>query len=140
MSAQKHFQRFSGGPIQMKKIQLIFSALMLFVLTLSISNAPLLRVASAHDGDIPKLTYPDTKRVEVVDTYFGTTVPDPYRWLEDDNAPEVAAWVGAENKVTFDYLNQITYRPQLKERLTKLLNYPKVGAPARRGEWFFFSK
>jgi len=124
----------------MKKIQLTFASLMLFALTLSISIAPLLRVASAHDGDIPKLTYPETKRVEVVDDYFGTKVPDPYRWLEDDNAPEVASWVEAENKVTFGYLNQISYRQQIKERLTKLLNYPKYTAPTRRGQYFFFGK
>ncbi|HMG72559.1 MAG TPA: prolyl oligopeptidase family serine peptidase [Pyrinomonadaceae bacterium] len=124
----------------MKKIQLTFASLMLFALTLSISIAPLLRVAAAHDGDIPKLTYPETKRGEVVDDYFGTKVPDPYRWLEDDNAPEVASWVEAENKVTFGYLNQISYRQQIKERLTKLLNYPKYTAPTRRGEYFFFGK
>ena len=124
----------------MKKIQLTFASLMLLALTLSISIAPLLRVAAAHDGDIPKLTYPETKRGEVVDDYFGTKVPDPYRWLEDDNAPEVASWVEAENKVTFGYLNQISYRQQIKERLTKLLNYPKYTAPTRRGEYFFFGK
>src|SRR5437660_2318958 len=124
----------------MKKNQLTLASLMLFVLTLSISIAPLLRVAAAHDGDIPKLAYPETKRGEVVDIYFGTKVPDAYRWLEDDNAPEVASWVEAENKVTFGYLNQIPYRLQIKDRLTKLLNYPKYSAPTRRGNWFFFSK
>jgi prolyl oligopeptidase len=124
----------------MKKIQLTLASLMLLVLTLSISITPLLRVATAHDGDIPKLTYPETKRVEVVDTYFGTTVPDPYRWLEDDNAPEVAAWVEAENKVTFGYLDKIPYRAQIRARLEKLLNYPRYSAPTRRGEQFIFSK
>src|SRR5882672_6062930 len=140
MSPQKHFHEFPDEPIQMKKNQLTFASLTLFVLTLSISVAPLIRVASAHDSDIPKLTYPETKRVEVVDDYFGTKVPDPYRWLEDDTTPEVAAWVEAENKVTFGYLDKISYRPQLKDRLTKLLNYPKYSAPARRGENFIFSK
>src|SRR6267143_3330401 len=140
MSAQKHFHRFPEEAIQMKKIQLTFASLMLFVLTLSISIAPLVPVASAHDGEIPKLTYPETKRVEVVDDYFGTKVPDPYRWLEDDNAPEVTTWVEAENKVTFGYLDKIPYRAQLKDRLTKLLNYPKYFAPIRRGNWFFFMK
>src|SRR6266852_4318800 len=140
MSAQRSFHEFREEPIQMKKIQLTFASLMLFVLTLSIPIAPLLRVASAHDDDTPKLTYPQTKRVDVVDDYFGTKVPDPYRWLEDDNAPEVAAWVEAENKVTFGYLDKIAYRPQLRERLTKLLNYPKFSAPTRRGENFIFSK
>jgi len=124
----------------MKKIQLALASLMLLVLTLSVSIAPLTRLVSAHDGDIPKVTYPETKRGEVVEDYFGTKVPDPYRWLEDDNSPEVAAWVEAENKVTFAYLDKIPYRAQLKERLTKLLNYPKFSSPSRRGEWFFFTK
>ena len=124
----------------MKKLQLALASLMLLVLTLSISISPLVRAVSGHDGDIPKLTYPETKRVEVVDDYFGTKVPDPYRWLEDDNSPEVAAWVEAENKVTFAYLDKIPYRAQVKDRLTKLLNYPKYSSPNRRGEWFIFSK
>jgi len=124
----------------MKKIQLTLALLILIVLTLSISISPLTRMVNAHDGDSSKLTYPETKRVDVVDNYFGTSVPDPYRWLEDDTSPEVAAWVAAENKVTFGYLDKIPYRAQLKERLTTLLNYPKYSAPTRRGEWFFFAK
>src|SRR6266446_4249876 len=124
----------------MKKLQLVLASFMLLVATLSISIAPLTRMASAHAGDIPKLSYPETRRGEVVDDYFGTKVPDPYRWLEDDNSPEVAAWVEAENKVTFGYLDKIPYRAQLKERLTTLLNYPKYSSPTRRGEWFIFSK
>ncbi|MDX6444046.1 MAG: prolyl oligopeptidase [Blastocatellia bacterium] len=123
----------------MKKIQLALASLMLFALTLSISISPMIRSASGHE-DIPRLTYPETKRVDVVDEYFGAKVPDPYRWLEDDNSPEVGAWVEAENKVTFSYLDKIPYRARLKERLTKLLNYPKFSAPTRRGEWFFFTK
>ena len=91
-------------------------------------------------ADGARLVYPETKKVNVVDDYFGTKVSDPYRWLEDDKAPEVEAWVEAENKVTFAYLDQIPYRAQVKERLTKLFNYPKFTAPSRRGEWFFFSK
>jgi prolyl oligopeptidase len=124
----------------MKKIKIALASLALIAVALSMTLAPLPRPVSAHDGDIPKVTYPETKRGEIVDDYFGTKVPDPYRWLEDDNAPEVAAWVEAENKVTFGYLNQIPYRQQIKERLTKLLNYPKYSAPARRGDWFFFTK
>jgi prolyl oligopeptidase len=124
----------------MKKLKIALASLALIAVALSMSVSTLPRGASAHDDDIPKLTYPETKRGEVVDDYFGTKIPDPYRWLEDDNAPEVAAWVEAENKVTFGYLNQIPYRQQIKERLTKLLNYPKYSAPARRGDWFFFTK
>ena len=87
-----------------------------------------------------RLNYPNTTRGNQVDDYFGTKVADPYRWMEDDNSPEVAAWVEAENKVTFGYLDKISYRPQLKTRLTTLLNYPKYGSPTRRGDWFIFSK
>ena len=124
----------------MKKIKLVFLTLtVLALVAMSLSSPP--RLASAQGGDgSARLSYPETKKVDVVDTYFGTTVADPYRWLEDDNAPEVAAWVAAENKVTFGYLDKISYRPQLKDRLTKLLNYPKYGSPTRRGEWFIFSK
>src|SRR6266705_869754 len=87
-----------------------------------------------------KLEYPKTQRGDQVDDYFGTKVPDPYRWLENNDSKEVADWVEAENKVTFTYLDQIPYRTAVKDRLTKLYNYPKIGAPSRRGEWFLFSK
>ncbi len=87
-----------------------------------------------------RLDYPQTRKVEHVDTYHLTSVPDPYRWLEDDNSPETAQWVAAENKVTFGYLEKIPYRAQLKARLETLFNYPKFSAPARKGDYFFFSK
>jgi prolyl oligopeptidase len=125
----------------MKKIKLLFLPPLLTVLALSGPFvSPLTRLAAAQDGSGVRLTYPNTRRVDVVDNYFGTGVPDPYRWLEDDNSPEVAAWVEAENKVTFGYLEKIPYRQQLKDRLTKLLNYPKYSAPTRRGEYYFFAK
>jgi prolyl oligopeptidase len=124
----------------MKKIKFAFLTLAAMALV-AISLSTPLRRASAQGGDGGvRLSYPETKKVDVVDTYFGTTVADPYRWMEDDNSPEVAAWVEAENKVTFGYLDKISYRPQLKARLTKLLNYPKYGSPTRRGDWFIFSK
>ncbi|PYS91648.1 MAG: S9 family peptidase [Acidobacteria bacterium] len=84
--------------------------------------------------------YPKTKTVDQVDDYFGTKVADPYRWLENNDSPEVAEWVDMENKVTFDYLDKIPYRKAIMDRLMKLYNYPKIGAPTRRGEWFMFSK
>ncbi len=86
------------------------------------------------------LTYPKTRKVDQVDDYHGVKVSDPYRWLEDDKSAETAAWVAAENKVTFGYLNQIPYRERLQERLRSLLNYPRYGLPIRRGEMFFFQK
>jgi prolyl oligopeptidase len=67
-------------------------------------------------------------------------VPDPYRWLEDDNSEETKAWVEAQNKVTFGYLEKIPYRQKLKSRLEKLVDYPRYSAPFRNGENFFFSK
>jgi prolyl oligopeptidase len=93
--------------------------------------------ASSSD---PRLSYPVSKKVEHVDNYHGTLVADPYRWLENDNSPERAAWVEAQNKVTFSYLERIPFRGQLAARLEKLYNYPKYSAPARRGEYFFFTK
>ena len=87
-----------------------------------------------------KLTYPKTRTVDQTDTYFGVKVPDPYRWLEDDNSPETANWVAEQNKLTFGYLEQIPYRQQIRQRLTQLLNYAKYSAPIRRGEYFFFTK
>jgi prolyl oligopeptidase len=84
--------------------------------------------------------YPDSKRGDQVDTYFGVQVPDPYRWLEDENSAETKSWVEAQNKVTFGYLQKIPYRQRLRTRLEKLVNYPRYGIPFRNGEYFFFSK
>ncbi len=87
-----------------------------------------------------ELKYPVTRKTDQVDTYFGVKVPDPYRWLEDDNSPQTAEWVKEENKITFDYLGKIPFREKLKERLDKLYNYPKYSAPSRRGDNYFFYK
>lgn len=88
----------------------------------------------------PKLTYPNTKKVDVVDDYFGTKVPDPYRWLEDINSEEVKAWVEAQNKITFSYLEQIPFREKIRQRITKLYDYPKYSSPFRAGDYYFFYK
>jgi prolyl oligopeptidase len=87
-----------------------------------------------------QLSYPATKKVDQVDDYFGTKVEDPYRWLEDDNAPETKDWVTAENKVTFDYLDKIPYRGKIKNRLTELYNYERFSIPSKVGEYYIFSK
>ena len=86
------------------------------------------------------LNYPETKKVDTVTNYFGTEVKDPYRWLEDDRSEETENWVKAQNEVTFDYLEQIPYRKELNDRLTKLWNYEKLGAPFIEGEYTYFSK
>ncbi len=84
--------------------------------------------------------YPITKKVDTVDTYFGTPVPDPYRWLENDTTKETSDWVGAQNEVTFAYLKNITYREVVKKRIQELNDYEKLGAPFREGDYFYFYK
>lgn len=84
------------------------------------------------------MAYPETRTEDVTDNYFGTEVTDPYRWLEDDNSAETAAWVTAQNAVTQDYLSQIPYRDKVRERLTRLWDYPKYGVPIKVGEFYFF--
>ncbi len=86
------------------------------------------------------LNYPDTKKVDTVTNYFGTEVADPYRWLEDDRSPETEGWVKAQNKVTYNYLDQIPYRKELNQRLTELWNYEKLGAPFTEGDYIYFFK
>ncbi len=81
--------------------------------------------------------FPDSRRSDHTDTYHGTTVPDPYRWLEDPNSPETQAWVEAQNAVTLPYLEGLPRRAALQERLTRLWDYPKAGVPWRRGARYF---
>jgi prolyl oligopeptidase len=84
--------------------------------------------------------YPETKKTETIDTYFGTEINDPYRWLEDDKSTETASWVKEENKVTFDYLSKISFRSKIKERMEKLWNYEKISAPFKEGDYTYFYK
>ena len=86
-----------------------------------------------------KLDYPETKTVDTVDVYFGTQVADPYRWLEDDNSEETAEWVKQQNAVTNSYLESIPFRGKLKEQLTALSNYEKMGTPWKEeGKYYFY--
>src|SRR6185503_15709348 len=114
----------------MNKISLLAIRIVAVCLVLAICSATFAQ----------RLQYPETKKGDWVDTYFGVHVADPYRWLENGNAPETRQWIEAENKLTFDYLRQIPYRQQIRERLEKLYNYPRYGPPFRRGEYFFFFK
>src|SRR5213080_2280320 len=88
------------------------------------------------------LKYPRTRRVDQVDDYHGTKVADPYRWLETDvrTSKDVADWVAAENKITFDYLGTIAEREPIRKQLTTLWNYEKYTTPYKRGGRYFFSK
>lgn len=87
-----------------------------------------------------QLKYPETKRGTVTDNYFGTTVADPYRWLEDDNSAETKAWVQAENKVTRQYLDAIPFRQKVKDRLTQLWDYARYGNASEKDGWIYFAK
>ncbi|MFY7730936.1 MAG: prolyl oligopeptidase family serine peptidase [Flavobacterium sp.] len=86
------------------------------------------------------IKYPQTRKDNTTDTYFGTQVPDPYRWLEDDRSPETAAWVKAENEVTNAYLAQIPFRDVIKKRLEELWNYERISAPFTEGAYTYYYK
>ncbi len=88
--------------------------------------------------DYPKLEYPKAKTVDQVDDYHGVKIADPYRWLEDTDSADTHAWVEAENKLTFSYLDEIPYRAAIRERLTKLWNYERFAAPAVEGRQYFY--
>ena len=86
-----------------------------------------------------QLQYPKTQKDGTTDQYFGTSVSDPYRWLENDTSRQTAAWVEAQNRVTAGYLSRIPFRQKLLKRLTELANYEKLSAPRKRnGKWYFY--
>jgi prolyl oligopeptidase len=84
--------------------------------------------------------YPPAPRGDVVDDYHGTRVADPYRWLEDPDAPDTREWIEAENRLTAGYLANIPQRAAIQRRLTQLWDYPKFGAPFHKGGRYFFFK
>jgi len=87
-----------------------------------------------------RIEYPETKKTDYADTLFGTSVPDPYRWLEDDMSEETAEWVREQNRVTFGYLEGIPYRSEIQERLTNMWNYEKFSLPHREGDYIYYSR
>ena len=119
----------------MKKFAMLLVASALVACTTS-------ETTSVSNGVTAKASviYPETAKNTVVDTYFGHKVEDHYRWLEDDMSVDTANWVKKQNEVTFDYLAKIPYREQLKERLSELWNYEKVGAPMKHGDYTYFYK
>jgi len=98
------------------------------------------KISNVSINQTNTVTYPKTKKVDTVTNYFGTQVKDPYRWLEDDMSEETARWVEDQNKTTFGYLENIPFREELKQRLTTLWNYEKVGAPFKEGDYSYFYK
>jgi prolyl oligopeptidase len=91
-------------------------------------------------GQSNSLSYPTPRQSDVVDDYFGTKVPDPYRWMEDFDSKELADWLAAENRVTFDYLEHLPLREHFRRRITELWNYPKTNMPVRQAGRFFYQK
>lgn len=108
--------------------------------SLIIGVAGLLSLASCTSNEKPEMTYPDTRTEDVKDDYFGTSVEDPYRWLEIDTASEVEAWVDAQNEVTQGFLSSIDYRSAIADRYTELFNYVKRSAPSKVENKYFFYK
>ena len=88
----------------------------------------------------PAPRYPQPRKADTVDDYFGAKVADPYRWMEDLNSPELKKWIDEENAVTFKYLDGLPDRSALKARITELWNYPKVGLPQFRGRRWFYAR
>ena len=88
--------------------------------------------------DSTPLAYPKAKTVDQVDDYHGVKVPDPYRWLEETDSEDTKAWIEAENKLTFSYLDQIPYRGAIRDRMTKLWNYERFTVPEQEGGRYFF--
>ena len=87
-----------------------------------------------------KFTYPETKKENVEDTYFGEKVIDPYRWLEDDQSPETETWVKAQNAVTFGYLHSIPFRDKIKAQAEKMWNHEELTAPFDIGDYTYYYK
>ncbi len=105
-----------------------FSVVTLFVATTTVMSV------SAQT-----IQYPDTRKSDQVDTYHGTKVADPYRWLEDDNSAETKAWVKAQNEVTDKFLNALPQREAIKKQFTALYNFEKFGIPSKEGKRYFWT-
>tara|TARA_R110002012_G_scaffold9959_3_gene46314 strand:+ start:1242 stop:3362 length:2121 start_codon:yes stop_codon:yes gene_type:complete len=100
----------------------------------------MLACKNTQKKDTINLKYPNTKKVDSVDTYFGIKIQDPFRWLEDDRSPETENWVKEQNKTTFNYLDKIPFRKELKKRLEQLWNFEKLGSPFKEGDYVYFFK
>lgn len=123
----------------MKKYLLFSTTVLLFASCGSDST-----IKNELDADVvyeqPEISYPETKTEEVSDDYFGTTVADPYRWLENDTAADTKEWVKKQNEVTFSYLEKIPFRNAFKKRLEEMYNFERMSAPMYKGEHYFYYK
>jgi len=124
--------------MQMKKLNLLFMGTMLLAACLDNENKT--EKMETTKAEKIEVSYPETEKIEVSDTFFGKEIIDPYRWLEDDRSDKTAAWVKAQNEVTFGYLNKIPYREELKNKLEKVFNYERLSAPFKRGNYTYYYK
>lgn len=126
--------------------RLVITSLLLVALCFNLTTSQMAQTPNAHTTAANAVTktaplaYPTARRGDTVDDYHGTRVADPYRWLEDPDSVETRAWIDAQNKVTFGYLNEIPQRAAIKERLTKLWNYERYGTPFKEANRYFFFK
>lgn len=118
----------------MKPYQLIFLAASLIYADCKSQSRTL------EQTQMARLKYPPTKTVNQIDTYHGVKVADPYRWLENDSAAEVKAWVQTQNKVTNDYLTKIPFREEIRRRIKDVIQYSLYSIPEKTSDYFFFSK
>ena len=105
----------------------------------TLSTMVLVTVANAQSPAQP-LKYPETRKTDQVDTYHGTVVADPYRWLEDDNSAETKAWVKAQNAVTDKFLEAMPQRLPVRKIYTELYNFERYGLPSKEGGRYFWSR
>lgn len=96
--------------------------------------------ACRNSAGAPTPAYPETKKIDLVEDYGGTKVPDPYRWMEDLDSKEVADWIAAQNRLTFGYLEGLPMRERFRQRITELWNYPKVSLPVTENGRIFYTK
>ncbi len=115
----------------MKIINIISS-----VLLLSAINA----CKEAPKTEVTKMKYPKTDTVNAADTFFGKIIPDPYRWLEDDQSPKTHEWIDSQNALTFSYLDKIPYREKLRKRMEEIWNYERFTAPFHEGKYTYYYK
>jgi prolyl oligopeptidase len=128
--------------LSVKKCVLLAGAIALFVLICHYGQSCPTSIAmtAPNQSSSQLFVYPQPHQANQVDDYHGTSVADPYRWLEDPDSDETKAWIEAENKLTFGLLEQIPARDRLKQRLTQLWNYEKYGIPFKQGERYFYFK
>jgi prolyl oligopeptidase len=118
-------------------VRLLLAGTLLFTVALPSTMA---FAADPNTAPTTKIQYPKPKKVDQVDDYHGTKVADPYRWLEDPDSADTRQWVQDENKITFGYLEKIPARQQIKDRMTKLMNYERFSVPFHESGHYFYSK